>query len=280
MSGPIAQDRRSRWDRPILDDLKRCVGLKARDNAAIRLIEPCPPAIIVIAEVENVGRSRLDWHLLGGSDVVHVGRRHHEIKGLVGIGIVDDVRFGAADPRRKCRPIPAQIAQLYAGRIDQADTIADFTTVSALQLSHQRRKQASKYFHRTRSIGRRQRRLRHGAAPEMIKLAGVASQIRFDFAQTARAAKLRVQHRDQMSLSRQTARIAVGAKLLHKPVDDRPRNMLQNPMKNDILVLHGLDPFRVQMIRNQLEPNRINAVHLLKHKPCRTLVGQARASTS
>jgi hypothetical protein len=42
-------------------------------------------------------------------------------------------------------------------------------------------------------------------------------------------------------------------------------------VKNDILVLHGLDPFRVQMIRNQLEPSRINAVHLLKHNPCRTL---------
>jgi hypothetical protein len=41
-------------------------------------------------------------------------------------------------------------------------------------------------------------------------------------------------------------------------------------------VLHGFDPFRVQMIRNQLELNRINAVHLFKHKPCRTLVGQAR----
>jgi hypothetical protein len=79
-----------------------------------------------------------------------------------------------------------------------------------------------------------------------------------------------------MRLGLQTARIGVGVKFFHKPIDDRPRNMLQNPMKNDILVLHGLDPFRVQMIRNQLEPNRINAVHLLKHKPCRTLVGQAR----
>jgi hypothetical protein len=47
-------------------------------------------------------------------------------------------------------------------------------------------------------------------------------------------------------------------------------------MKNDILVPHGLDPFRVQMIRNQLEAIRINAMHLFKHIPCRTLVGQAR----
>jgi hypothetical protein len=40
---------------------------------------------------------------------------------------------------------------------------------------------------------------------------------------------------------------------------------------------HGVDPPGVQMIRNQLNPRRINAVHFLKQKSCRTLVGQARA---
>jgi hypothetical protein len=79
-----------------------------------------------------------------------------------------------------------------------------------------------------------------------------------------------------MSLGLQAARIAIGTVLLHKPIGSRPRNLLQKRVKNDILVLHGLISFRVQMIRNQLEPNRINAVHSFKHKPCRTLVGQAR----
>jgi hypothetical protein len=37
-----------------------------------------------------------------------------------------------------------------------------------------------------------------------------------------------------------------------------------------------LIPFRVQMIRNQLETSRINAVRFFKHRPCQTLVGQAR----
>jgi hypothetical protein len=45
-------------------------------------------------------------------------------------------------------------------------------------------------------------------------------------------------------------------------------------------VLHGFGPFRVQMIRNQLELNRINAVHSFKHKPCRPAVAWCRASTS
>ena len=55
MSDPIAQDRRSRGDRPILDDLERCVGLEPRDNTAAGLMELRP--------VEDVGRSRLDRHL-------------------------------------------------------------------------------------------------------------------------------------------------------------------------------------------------------------------------
>jgi hypothetical protein len=43
---------------------------------------------------------------------------------------------------------------------------------------------------------------------------------------------------------------------------------------------HGVDPLRVQMIRNQLNPRRINAVRFLKQKSCRTLVALCRASTS
>ena len=49
--------------------------------------------------------------------------------------------------------------------------------------------------------------------------------------------------------------------------------MLQKSMENDILVLHGLAPFRVQMIRNQLEPSGINAVHIIKQKSYQTAVG-------
>jgi hypothetical protein len=41
---------------------------------------------------------------------------------------------------------------------------------------------------------------------------------------------------------------------------------------------HGADPFYVQMIRNQLELRRINAVHFFKHNLCRTPVDLIRAS--
>jgi hypothetical protein len=114
----------------------------------------------------------------------------------------------------------------------------------------------------------------------MIKLAGVASQVRFDLAQAARPAKLTKQHRDQMCLGLNGAIVPVGIVLFHKPVERRPRNLLQKFIKNDILLPHGVDPLRVQMIRNQLNLSRINAVHFLKQKSCRTPVGLTRQSIS
>jgi hypothetical protein len=70
--------------------------------------------------------------------------------------------------------------------------------------------------------------------------------------------------------------VPIGTVLFHKTIEDRPRNRLQQAMKNDILVRHGFDPLAVQMIRNPLNSSRINAVHFFKQKSCRTPVGQAR----
>jgi hypothetical protein len=77
----------------------------------------------------------------------------------------------------------------------------------------------------------------------MIELAGVAFQVGFDLAQTACPAKLRQQHRDQMRPGLHHALIPISIVLRHEPIESRPWNLLQNAMKNDILVRHGVDPF-------------------------------------
>src|SRR5260370_16696020 len=102
--------------------------------------------------------------------------------------------MGAETSRRKCRPIAAQAAELHAGRINQPNAIADLPPIAGLQLSHQGRKQACKDLHRTRSIGSRERRSRYRAAAEMVKLAGVTLQARFNLAQTPCAATPPLHH--------------------------------------------------------------------------------------
>ena len=77
----------------------------------------------------------------------------------------------------------------------------------------------------------------------MMKLAGVALQVRFDLAQASRPAKLPIQHRDQMRLGLHHPTVPVGIVLVHKPVKHSPGNMLQQLMKNDILMRNDVDPF-------------------------------------
>ena len=49
----------------------------------------------------------------------------------------------------------------------------------------------------------------------MVKLAGVALQVRFNLAQAPRAAKLRIQHRNQMSFGLYDTAVPVGIVLIH-----------------------------------------------------------------
>ena len=61
-------------------------------------------AIVVVAEVEDIGRARFDRHLLGGGDVVDVGGGHRVIDRAAEVRIVDDMRLGAEDVGREARP--------------------------------------------------------------------------------------------------------------------------------------------------------------------------------
>jgi hypothetical protein len=81
----------------------------------------------------------------------------------------------------------------------------------------------------------------------------VAFQFGFDLAQAARAANLRMQHRHQMSLARHHPIIPVGVVTIHEPIEDPPRNRLQKAMKNDILMLRGVDPFSCSVDSQPLE---------------------------
>ena len=124
MSEAVAEHRRADFDRPLFDDGERRVGFQPRHDATGGLMQARPPAVIIVAEVEHIGRSRLDRHLLGGDDVVDVGRRHHEVERLVAVGVIDDVRLGPANAGRKRRPLAAQRRKPHAGGVDQAHAIA------------------------------------------------------------------------------------------------------------------------------------------------------------
>src|SRR3989442_1799865 len=80
----------------LLYHAERSVLLQPRHEAAAGVIEPRPPAIIVITEVVDVGCSRLDRHGFGGRDVVDVGGWYRQVNRPLGIPSVVRIRPGRA----------------------------------------------------------------------------------------------------------------------------------------------------------------------------------------
>jgi len=103
----VGQDGAVGGDGQFLDHRQRGVALEARDDAAAFLVEPGPPSIIVIAEIEDVSGTGFDGHRLRRGDVVDPCRGDRGIDRAVAIGVVDDVQLDAAHLGREARPVEA-----------------------------------------------------------------------------------------------------------------------------------------------------------------------------
>ena len=85
----IGEDVAAGRDRQLLDQFKQGIRFEASDDAAGGGIELCPPRIIVIAQIEDIGGARFDRHLLCDGDVVDIGGADGGIDRRIGVGVVD-----------------------------------------------------------------------------------------------------------------------------------------------------------------------------------------------
>ena len=260
--------------------MERRSCLEPRHDAATSVIERSPPAIVIIAEVEDVSGTSLDRHRLGCGDIVDIGLGDHVIDRTAEVGIVDHMRLGAADIGRKARPIRAGARQMQAGRVDQAHGIVQFATQAARRHRQHMHEKTREYLRITAAVGVRKGRTRRGDAARMIKPPLMALHRIFDVAQRAGARQLAIQQRQKLTFGRETTHQLVAAMVLHKLVERSPGNEFQNVAKHSIRMRHGADPFHVQLSRKTLDTIKINAVHLAQQKSSRTAVGLSRASTS
>ena len=237
------------------------IDLQPRDDPATSGIELGPPAVIVIAEVEDIGCAGRDRHGLGGSDVIDVGRRDGGIDRAIGTRVIDDVHFGAADAGRELRPVLAQRAQSKASGVDEMHGFASLAPQTTRNSAGQMRKQAAEYLPRPLRIGVRQRGAGHLLAAEVVELRRMARECRFDLAQTLRPGNLRVNQRNQLPLCRQSSHMLVGMVLIHKLIEAMPRHLLQYAVKHAILVPHGAGSFRVSNVGKTSKHRRIHAMH-------------------
>ena len=71
-------------------------GAESGDDAASGGIELGPPSVVIIAKIKDIAGTGLDGHILGGGDVVDVGRCDRRVDRPVGAGVIDYVDLGAA----------------------------------------------------------------------------------------------------------------------------------------------------------------------------------------
>ena len=166
------------------------VGLEAGDQAAAGPVHGGPPAVIVVAQIEDIGGAGLDRHGLGRGDVVDLGGGHGGIDRPVGIGIVDHVQLGACGGGGKAGPLGAQPAEPQPGGIDQIGGFAQRPAQAALRLRHHQREQLGEQRAGAGGIGVGQARARHRPPTDVVEPRRVALQPAHDVAQALRAGQL------------------------------------------------------------------------------------------
>ena len=212
---PVGQDDAAlggrRRHRALLLHRHGGVALDPGDDPAAGRGQVRPPAVIVVAEVEDVGGAGLDRHRLGGRQVGDAGRRHRGADRLAGVGIVDDVSLGAAHRGRKARPPPAQRAEPDAGRVDQVGGFLDMPAQAAMDLRPDHVQQVAEQRGRAIAVGLGQRRAPDRITAQLRQPLLVALEILDDGPQARRPRQLPVHHRHQLGLAVQTARGVIRA---------------------------------------------------------------------
>lgn len=177
---------------------------------------------------------------------------------MIGIGVVNHVHLGAANPARKARPCGAGLAQPQTGGIDQIDALAERPAQTAMRPLHQFRKQVGKHGAGPSGIGIGQGGTLHRPHPQMIEPGRAAGQTGDDFAQARRARKLAVQQGHKLAFRVEPTNPRIGPVFAVKHI---PRYVLQYPMKNAILMAHGIAlPSRVRTVGKRPRPSGINAM--------------------
>ena len=167
------------------------------------VIERSPPAIVIIAEVEDVSGTSLDRHRLGCGDIVDIGLGDHVIDRTAEVGIVDHMRLvwasenpiggrcGApqtsAEKRAQFVPAPAKCRLVESIRRTASSSLRRRPRVVIASICMKRPANTSGLRLRLRV---RKGRTRRGDAARMIKPPLMALHGSVDVAQRAGAQQL------------------------------------------------------------------------------------------
>src|SRR6202167_1905600 len=120
------------FDRPGRDYAQSHVALGACDEEGVGLVNGGPPFVVDVTLVENVSRAGNDVDRAADLRVVDVGVGNVQDPRQIGVRIVEDVDFHAADTAVRLGP-GAKFSQRDRRRVDQTDELATLVAGLAIQ---------------------------------------------------------------------------------------------------------------------------------------------------
>src|SRR4029077_4713109 len=105
-------------DGALANDVEAHVGLGSGDEDRALVSDRGPPAVMAIALIKDIARTRLDRDRATDLGVVNIGIGDVEDARIVGLRVKDDMHLQAADAPVRFGPV-AQLAERNGGRIDQ-----------------------------------------------------------------------------------------------------------------------------------------------------------------
>jgi hypothetical protein len=187
------------------------------------------------------------------------------------------MHLGTAYAGREPRPTGTALIQPNTRGINEIGGLGELAAQAAMGLLHQSRQQLGKHRHRPPGVGIRQGRAPNRTCTQMIEPRRMALQSRHNLAQARCPRELAVEQRDKLTFRRQPTNPRSCSMRRHQPVKLAPRQVLQNSMKNAILMAHGIDPPSRVRIVGETSRTEWNQCHV----PClaklnRTAVDQVR----
>ncbi len=214
------------------------VHLDARDEERAGGVDLLPPAEVIIALVENVGRAGFEPRLTSDLDVVDGRGSNLDATRDIVPRMIDDVHLHAADTAIPFGPF-AHLAQRDRARVDQPNHLGSFQARVSIGLLRQHGEGFRENANGTPRIRIRERRASNLAHAQMIMLMGVCLKDGFDSAQACDPAQLGADHRHKMIPAFERFVVGIAVMPLHNfpklPSIDR----FEEVPKDAIHVLHA-----------------------------------------
>jgi hypothetical protein len=229
-------------DRALANDLEAHVGLGPSDEDRALVSDRGPPAIVAIALIKDIGRTRFDRDRATDLGVVNVGIGDVEDARVIGLRVKDDMHLQAADAPVRFGPV-AQPAERNGRRIDQLHHRRAVASRLPIQLACDQAEGLSEDRNRSSFVRIGQGRAYQRTAAQMVMMLAVGVPTRFQDPQAGGRGELGVDQRHQMVPARKRFDVGITGVTLNECLELAPLDGFKQLTENARCKTHAPSSF-------------------------------------